>query len=125
MGCHQTINPLGFSLEQFDAAGRFRLEDNRKPVDATAEYQTADGRTLTLRGPRDVAQHAAESPEARRGFVRQLFHHAVQQDPTAFGPDTLATLDAGFAGSGCSIRELLVDIAVRTATVPPKPSPRK
>ena len=125
IGCHQTINPLGFSLEQFDAAGRFRLEDNRKPVDPTAEYQTADGRTLTLRGPRDVARHAAESPEARRGFVRQLFHHAVQQDPTAYGPGTLESLDAAFAASGCSIRELLVDIAVHAATFRSDSSPRK
>lgn len=125
MGCHQTINPLGFSLEQFDAAGRFRLVDNRKPVDATAEYQTADGRTLTLRGPRDVARHAAESPEARRGFVRQLFQHAVQQPPGALGPGTLEALDDAFGRSGCSIRELLVDIAVRSSTFEPNPGPRK
>jgi len=125
MGCHATINPLGFSLEQFDAAGRFRLEDNKKPVDATAEYQTADGKTLTLRGPRDVARHAAESPEARRGFVRQLFQHTVQQAPSAYGPDALQKLDAAFERSGCHIRGFMVEIAVHTATWNPKTPSRK
>ena len=121
MGCHATINPLGFSLEQFDAAGRFRWEDNKKPVDTTAEYQTADGRTLTLRGPRDVARHAAESPDARRGFVRQLFQYTVQQAPGAFGNDGLQKLDDAFERSGCNIRQLMVEIAVHTATWDPKP----
>jgi hypothetical protein len=125
MACHATINPLGFSLEQFDAAGRFRLEDGRKPVNATAEYQTADGKTLTLRGPRDLARHAAESPDARRGFVRQLFQHTVQQAPGAYGAESLQKLDSGFEHSGCNIRELLVEIAVHTATLDPKNLSRK
>ena len=125
MACHATINPLGFSLEQFDAAGRFRLEDTRKPVNATSEYQTADGKTLTLRGPRDLARHAAESPDARRGFVRQLFQHTVQQAPDAYGAGSLQKLDLAFEHSGCNVRQLLVEIAVHTATLDPKNPSRK
>lgn len=125
MACHATINPLGFSLEQFDAAGRFRLEDTRKPVNATSEYQTADGKTLTLRGPRDLARHAAESPDARRGFVRQLFQHTVQQTPDAYGTGSLQKLDLAFEHSGCNVRQLLVEIAVHTATLDPKNPSRK
>jgi hypothetical protein len=125
MACHATINPLGFSLEQFDAVGRFRSEDNRKPVNATSEYLTADGKTVTLRGPRDLARHAAESPEARRGFVRQLFQYTVQQAPTAYGPDRLQKLDSAFQESGCNIRQLLVEIAIQSATFDPKNPPGK
>jgi hypothetical protein len=32
MTCHSMINPLGFSLENFDAVGRWRTKDNNKPV---------------------------------------------------------------------------------------------
>ena len=51
--CHQLINPLGFSLEQFDAIGRYREEERLsqpdprvavKPVDASATYETPAGR---------------------------------------------------------------------------------
>jgi hypothetical protein len=115
MGCHATINPLGFSLENFDAVGRFRIVDNAKPVDAVSEYLTADGERLLLRGPRDVAAHAASSDEARRGFVRQLFQHTVQQAPAAYGPDTLARLDQGFLESGCHIRHLVESIVALAA----------
>ncbi|MFM7101294.1 MAG: DUF1588 domain-containing protein, partial [Verrucomicrobiota bacterium] len=115
MGCHATINPLGFSLEHYDAAGRYRTIDNAKPVNARAEYTTPDGKTIALRGPRDLAEHTANSPEARAGFVRQLFHHAVKQSPAAYGPDTLARLDAGFAASGTHVRRLLVEIALTAA----------
>ena len=36
LGCHQRIDPLGFSLENFDAAGIWRDKyDNNRPVDAS------------------------------------------------------------------------------------------
>ncbi len=115
MGCHATINPLGFSLEHYDAVGRFRTEDNRKPVDAVSDYRTEEGEVLRLRGPRDVANHAVNSPEARLGFVRQLFQHVVKQSPAAFGPDTLGKLDAGFVRGGHHMRDLVVEIAATAA----------
>ena len=33
--CHAMINPLGFTLEHFDAVGRFRKEEHGKPIDAS------------------------------------------------------------------------------------------
>jgi hypothetical protein len=33
--CHAKIDPLGFSLEQFDAIGRFRTEEGGAPVEAS------------------------------------------------------------------------------------------
>jgi cytochrome c553 len=113
MGCHATINPLGFSLERFDAVGRLRTHDNRKPVDPVADYMQPDGRVVRLTGARDVARLAAESPEARRGFVRQLFQHTWKQSPEAFDPGLMARLDEGFAAGGCHIRNLWVEIVVR------------
>ena len=34
MSCHGVINSLGFSLENYDAVGRFRAKDKEKSVDA-------------------------------------------------------------------------------------------
>ena len=33
--CHDRIDPIGFGLENFDAIGRWREQDNGQPVDAT------------------------------------------------------------------------------------------
>jgi hypothetical protein len=35
MGCHSKIDPLGFSLENFDAVGRWRDQEEGAPVDAS------------------------------------------------------------------------------------------
>jgi hypothetical protein len=113
MGCHATINPLGFSLERFDAVGRLRTHDNHKPVDPVSDYTGPDGRTLRLTGARDVARLAAASPEARRGFVRQLFQHTWKHGPEAFDPALAARLEASFAADQCHIRNLWVEIATR------------
>ena len=115
MSCHVTINPLGFSLENFDAVGRFRTTDANKPIDAASDYITSDGDTVKLTGPRDLAKHTAESEDARRGFVRQMFHYMVKQPTLAYGGDTLERLDAQFLASNANMRKLLTEIATLAA----------
>lgn len=39
--CHAKIDPLGFSLENFDAVGRWRDSDNGLPIDASANLEGA------------------------------------------------------------------------------------
>lgn len=34
-GCHAFLDPVGFAFENFDPVGRFRTEDNGKPIDAS------------------------------------------------------------------------------------------
>src|SRR5207248_6057188 len=33
--CHGMINPLGFTLENFDALGRYRAQEKGRPINAT------------------------------------------------------------------------------------------
>jgi len=113
--CHSVINPLGFSLENYDAVGRYRTEDNKKPVDTTGEYSTADGKSVKLTGARDVAEFAAKSPDAHRGFVQQLFHHMVKQPVAAYGSGTLEELRRSFAKSEFNIQKLVVEVAKTSA----------
>jgi len=115
MGCHSTINPLGFTLENFDAVGRWRTQDNNKPVHATDEFHDDDGRMIVVKGPKDVANYALGSPSAHRAFVRQLFHHTVKQPTAAYGEATLDTLRQQFEANGFNIQKLLAEIAVTSA----------
>ena len=115
MSCHSVINPLGFSLESFDAVGRWRTEDNQKKVDTKSAYTTLEGKTISLTSARDIAKHAAESPAAHRAFITALFHHAIKQPTAAYGADTLENLRQQFTKSEFHIRELLVNITATTA----------
>lgn len=36
-GCHSLMDPIGFGLDNFDAIGRYRTEENGLPIDSTGE----------------------------------------------------------------------------------------
>jgi hypothetical protein len=115
VNCHNLINPLGFALENFDAVGRYRSEEKGRPVDASGQYLQRSGRLVRFTGARELAEFLAESEETQRSFVRQLFHHMVQQPVLAWGPQAVDELSAAFAGSQFRMQEQQVETAVRAA----------
>jgi mono/diheme cytochrome c family protein len=115
-GCHSVINPLGFSLESYDAVGRFRTEENAKPINATSDYLTDNNLIIHLSGARDIAELAINNPQAQNAFIEQLFHHMVKQPVRAYGPDVMNRLRQGFVASGFNIRKLLAEIAIVSAS---------
>jgi hypothetical protein len=113
--CHAMINPLGFTLEHFDAVGRYRGEEKGRPIDATGSYQTRTGGSETFTGIRDLATFLATSDETQSAFVEQLFHALVKQPIRAFGPNALLDLRQSFANHECNIRNLVVEIMASSA----------
>ena len=120
MSCHSMINPLGFSLEHYDAIGRWRAKERNKPINDNSILKTDAGDRIELKGPRDVAEYAAHSKTAHEAFVRQLFHHMVKQPLRAYGPNRAELLEDSFRNHGHSIRHLMIQIAL-AATQPAVP----
>jgi mono/diheme cytochrome c family protein len=114
MTCHEIINPLGFTLEHFDAVGRYRELERDKPVDAHGVYQTRAGDKVTIHGARELAEFLAASDEAQAAFVEQLFHHLVGQSVQAYAT-ALDDLRRSFAQRDFNIRKLVVDVLVASA----------
>ena len=113
--CHSVINPLGFSLEQYDAVGRFRTQENGRPIDAVGNYTTDEGETLRFQGARDLAEFAVGSEHAQNAFIEQLFHQVVKQPLLAYGPEAMSQLRQSFVASELSLPKLLLDIACLSA----------
>ena len=113
--CHVMINALGFSLETYDAVGRYRAEERNKPIDANGSYQTEEGDTVTFQGARQMAAFLADSPEVHESFAEQFFHVMVKQPILAYSAEARARLRTGFAENGFSIRKLATAIAVEAA----------
>jgi hypothetical protein len=113
--CHAIINPLGFSLEHYDAAGRYRTDEQNKPIDDAGFYQTLAGRKVDFRGARELAAFLASSEETQAAFVEQLFHYFVKQPVRAFGAETPEQLRRSFAAHDFNIRRLLVDLIAASA----------
>lgn len=124
-GCHGVINPLGFTLENFDALGRWRTQENKRPVDAVVDFDAEEGVSLHFSGAVDVANHAVKSAHAHESFVTQLFLHAVKQPPAAFGVETVSNLKNHFVADQFHIRKLLAEIAITHAAASlPKEEPK-
>jgi len=121
--CHGLINPLGFTLEHFDAVGRYRETDHGKPVDATGAYLTRSGDQVTFQGARDLAEFLAKTDEVQAAFAERLFHHLAQQPVQAYGPGVLEKLRSAFAAGGFNIRKLAVEVAATAALPPEKKKP--
>jgi hypothetical protein len=113
--CHAMINPLGFTLEHYDAVGRYRNEERGRAVDASGEYLTRDGELVKFTGVQDLASFLAASPESHDAFVEQLFHYMVKQPIRAHRPDEVQALKRSFNENGYSIRQLVKNIAVIAA----------
>jgi hypothetical protein len=117
--CHGMINPLGFTLEHFDALGRYRKEEKGKPIDAAGSYETrTGGQTVKFAGTLDLAAYLASSGEAHSAFVQQLFHYLIKQPIGAFGSQELPDLRRFFVAHDFNIRKLMVEIMASTALTP-------
>jgi cytochrome c553 len=113
--CHGMINPIGFSLENFDAIGRFRQVEKEKPVDASGNYLTRSGDTVEFRGPEELAKFLANSPEVHSSIVERLFHYMIKQPVRAYGPEALPRLKESFTKKELNLKELAADIVTEAA----------
>ncbi len=120
MTCHGIINPLGFTLEKFDAIGRYRSEDNKKPVDDSGSYLARDGKAISLKGPVELGKYLANSLEVHAAFAVQVFHHVAQQSIRAYGPTAHTDLTKRFTDGGLDIRKLFAEAATTMALGPTK-----
>lgn len=118
--CHAMVNPLGFTLENFDAIGRFRTEEQGKPIDASGSYISRSGDEAKFATPKEFANYLIASPECHEAFVEQLFHHLAKQPVRAFGNEFLTQRTEAFRGGEFNIRKLLVDLTVQSTLVQQK-----
>ena len=113
--CHNLINPLGFSLEKFDAIGRIRAKENGRPIDPSGGYYSRAGKEVKFSDSRDMARFLAGSEEVHAAFVEKLFQSLVKQPVRAFGPRALPDLRQSFAANQFNIRKQMVETAVLSA----------
>jgi mono/diheme cytochrome c family protein len=113
--CHTLINPLGFSLETFDAIGSLRDLENGMPVDATGSYLSPYGQEVKFAGSTDLTRFLANSEEVHTAFVERLFQNMVKQPVRAYGPRTLTDLRQIFKVNRFNIRRQMIETAVVAA----------
>jgi mono/diheme cytochrome c family protein len=72
--CHRVMDPLGFSLENFDAVGKWRTKDHGNAIDASG--QLADG--TKVNGATDLREALMKRPRQFVGtFTERLLAYAL------------------------------------------------
>jgi mono/diheme cytochrome c family protein len=72
--CHRVIDPLGLTLENFDATGAWRIKDNEVPVDSVGDLY--DGTKMD--GPRGLQQGLLKHSDVfLRSFAENLMTYAL------------------------------------------------
>ena len=104
--CHNLTDPIGLTLEVFDAAGGYRTTENGALIDASGEL---NGRTYT--GPPGLAEALRDEPRATSCFLERAFSYGTARMPTDGERAWLAELQTDFAESGVKWRALMRSIA--------------
>ena len=117
--CHAMINPLGFTLEGYDAIGRRRTEEKGKSVNTVGSYQTKTGDDQAFGGAKELSQFLATSEEAQIAFADQMFHYYVKQSLKAHSAEAISAIRSAFGGDQRSMQRLLVEIAVQASLTEP------
>jgi hypothetical protein len=121
--CHRLIDPIGMSLEQYNAIGAFeekmkllfgsRGEGPRGrrtmielDLDTRGYIQGMEGTTFA--SPRELGRLLAESPACQKCIVKQLFRYAFGREETPSDQKVIERLLERFRDSGYRFRELIV-----------------
>lgn len=113
--CHSVIDPFGLALENYDAIGAYRTQDNGNDIDATS--QMADGTSVS--GPLDLANKIAQDPRFALCATKQALTFGVgrsfeQPDGRAYVKSVAGTMGAG-AGWPDLVKAVAMSDAFRTS----------
>lgn len=105
-GCHNYLNPFGFSLENYSAIGQWRTLDHGATIDPVVTVNFIDNKPTTLRTPVESVQFFTESLQFKQCFIRQLFRFYMGRDEVPSDDPTLRQMFYALA-EGKDIKLLL------------------
>jgi len=76
--CHDYLDGVGFSFENFDAVGRLRSSESGQPIDSSGDITLGD-KTLSLSDSVDLSRALASSEDVRACAARQVVRFAGAQ----------------------------------------------
>ncbi len=109
MGCHRSLNGVGFGFEEYDAAGTYQTEEHGLPIDARGTlYGTdVDG---PFAGALALSHALAESRAVHRCATDRWVRYAFGRQLATTEAEVVSDLVQRFTESGGDVRALLLDI---------------
>jgi hypothetical protein len=111
--CHDLMDPLGLALENFDAMGIHRLEEeNGLTIDPSG---TLDG--VAFAGPRELGKLLRNSERTRDCVTRWIYRYATGREENEYDDLQIRKLVQEFAGLGQRLKPLLLNLVVNDGFV--------
>jgi hypothetical protein len=106
-GCHALMDPFGFAFEGYDAIGRFRTEENDRPVDTTG-VASIDGSERSFDGARDLVELLVASDALRHCVAKKWMRFMLGRHETTEEEGSFEEAFGAFTASDDDVRELIV-----------------
>lgn len=115
--CHQKMNPLGLTFENFDGFGRHRSTELDQPVDASGYIKNSGDQNLDgdYRNSLDMIRRLAKSERVRQVFVRHAFRYWLGREETPGDARSLQAADRAYVESGGSMKALITALLTSEA----------
>ncbi len=113
-GCHAQMDLVGFGLENYDRAGRFREHDDDRPDCPIS----GEGEVVGLgefNGPAALAQLLVDNEVVQSCVTEQVFRYAMGRPMDEVDEPYVEAVAQGFVDSGHRFQALLVEMAGRDA----------
>jgi hypothetical protein len=108
--CHQFMDPIGLTFENYDAVGLYRTQENGVTIDASGALPGSPG---TVANAVELVQKIAASEETQQCFALHWLEFAYGRTLSAADAAdecTIQAIDASFKANGYDVRKLLLDL---------------
>lgn len=124
-GCHAITDPIGLSLENYDAIGAFRTHENGAVIDASGKMEGK-----TYKDALGLAKVLRDSPAVSDCAVQRVFEYGIGRQVGEGDQQWLESATKSFAAQGYRfpdlMRSIVTSAAFRTVAKPePAPAPGK
>jgi hypothetical protein len=108
MSCHKVLDPIGFGLENFDAIGRWREQDESGgPIDAAGELPGAK----RFSSPRELKKIVAErADDFARNLTEKLLAYALGRQLEGYDEIVVDRLAEAVAKDGYRMQTLVTQV---------------
>jgi hypothetical protein len=108
--CHQMMDPLGLSMENFDAVGQYRTKENGVTIDVSGTW---DKKPFT--GLVGLEKVLAESPALTKCVVQRVYEYGVGRQIAPGERHWVTYLNQRFASEGYKFPSLVRAVAMSPA----------
>ncbi len=117
IGCHSTIDQIGFTFGQFDALGRYQQTeaDTGLPIDTSGAFNGTRDIDGPVAGLSEVAERLGRSEQVEQCVATHWFRFAMGRMEKPDDACALKPIVTAFSASRGNMKGLLVDLATSDA----------